>query len=61
MKNLFGKNRKVANLDYNEAVEALAEDGDESAKEARKTAYSAAAPAIAKAADVAIRPHTRQP
>ncbi len=61
VKNLFGKNRKVANLDYNEAVEALAEDGDESAKEARKTAYSAAAPAIAKAADVAIRPHTRQP
>jgi class 3 adenylate cyclase len=61
IRNLFGGKRIVANLDYNEAVEALAEDGDETAKHMREAAYSAAAPAILPAASVVVRPHTRQP
>lgn len=56
VKTLFGKNRKVANLDYVEATEALAEKGDESAKKARSDAY-ADAPAIALANDRDIRPY----
>ncbi|MHA4734398.1 adenylate/guanylate cyclase domain-containing protein [Ensifer adhaerens] len=61
VKNAFGKNRKVSGLDYNEAVESLAEDGDTAAKQARAEAYSAAAPAIAKAADVSVRPYAERP
>jgi len=59
VRNLFSKNRKAANLDYNEVIEALAEDGDEPATQVREAAYATAAPAIAKAADIAVRPHTK--
>jgi len=57
VQNLFGAARKVANLDYNEAVEALAEDEDASARAVQKAAYATAAPAIARAAEVAVKPY----
>jgi class 3 adenylate cyclase len=57
VKNLFGKPRKAANLDYNEVVEALSDDGDASAKAAQEAAYVVAAPAIVEAARIAVRPH----
>lgn len=56
VKELFGKNRKVANLDYVEATEALADKGDDSAKQARAEAY-AGAPAIIHAINREVRPH----
>jgi class 3 adenylate cyclase len=56
VKKLFGKNRKVANMDYVEATEALADKGDESAKQARAEAY-AGAPAIICADAREVRPH----
>lgn len=56
VKNLFGKNRKVTNMDYVEATEALADKGDESAKQARAEAY-AGAPAIIHASNREVRPH----
>jgi class 3 adenylate cyclase len=59
VRNLFGVNRIVADLDYNEAVEALADDGDETAKAAKRAAYAAAAPAVAKASTETVRPHAR--
>ncbi len=56
VKKLFGKKRKVANMDYVEATEALADKGDESAKQARAEAY-AGAPAIICADAREVRPH----
>lgn len=56
VKALFGRNRKVANLDYVEATEALADKGDESAKQARTEAY-ASAPAVILANDRDVRPY----
>lgn len=56
VKKLFGKNRKVANMDYVEATEGLADKGDESAKQARADAY-AGAPAIIRADTREVRPH----
>jgi class 3 adenylate cyclase len=56
VKDLFGKTRKIANLDYNEATEALADKGDESAKQARTEAY-AGAPAIILADNREVRPY----
>ena len=53
---LFGKSRKVANLDYVEATEALADKGDESAKQARAEVYSGT-PAIIRADSREVRPH----
>lgn len=53
---LFGARRKVANLDYVEATEALADDGDDSAKQARSAAY-AGAPAIIKSDERAVEPY----
>jgi class 3 adenylate cyclase len=57
VKNLFGKTRKASDLDYNEVVEALSEDGDATAKGAQEAAYLAAAPAIVEAARLIVRPH----
>lgn len=57
VQNLFGARRKIANLDYNEAVEALAEDEDASARAVQKAAYATAAPAIARAAEVVVKPY----
>lgn len=56
VKTLFGKKCKVANLDYIEATEALADNGDESAKQARAEVY-VGAPAIISADLREVRPH----
>lgn len=53
---LFGNRRKVANLDYVEATEALADDGDEAAKHARSAVY-AGAPAIIRSDERVIEPY----
>ncbi|MDF2118723.1 transcriptional regulator [Roseiarcaceae bacterium H3SJ34-1] len=58
VRNLFGANRIVADLDYNEAVEGLAESGDSVAKAARDEAFAAVkAPAVARTADTLVRPY----
>ena len=49
VRKLFGSNRKVPNIDYNEAVEALAADGDAVAKLARSAAFAGVAPEIKRA------------
>lgn len=58
VKKLFGSDRKVKNLDYNEAVEQLADAGDPTAKSARNAAHRQS-PAIISAADKHVRPHTK--
>ncbi len=57
VRDLFGTRRKVSGLDYNEAVEALSEKGDETAKTAKKAAFATVAPAIAAASDRTVRPY----
>ncbi|MFT0548051.1 adenylate/guanylate cyclase domain-containing protein [Allopusillimonas ginsengisoli] len=57
VKSLFGTSRKVANLDYVEATEALADKGDEAAKQARSAAY-AGAPAVILADEREVRPYS---
>jgi class 3 adenylate cyclase len=57
IRELFGKDRKVSDLDYNEAVEALSEKDDETAKASQQRAYEHA-PYIARAAETQVRPHT---
>lgn len=59
VQNLFGKSRKTSHLDYNEATEALADDGDASAKQARSEAYAGSA-AIIRADERQVQPHSRQ-
>lgn len=61
VQDLFGATRKVANLDYNEAVEALAEKGDDTAASAKRAAFAKAAPAVAAASERVIRPHAERP
>lgn len=58
VKNLFGPKRKVCDLDYNEAVESLAEDDDSAGKAAKNLAY-VSSPEMARAADLRINPHAR--
>jgi class 3 adenylate cyclase len=53
---LFGARKKVANLDYIEATEALADEGDDSAKQARNDAY-VGAPAIIKSNERDVEPY----
>jgi len=57
VRKLFGKTLKVANLDYEEATESLADNGDEAAKNARAAAYEGA-PAILRASEREVRPYT---
>ena len=57
VQDLFGSDRKVADLDYAEAVDALAESGDKKASTAQAAAYVAAAPAVAAAAPAVVRPY----
>lgn len=57
VRDLFGTRRKVSGLDYNEAVEALSEKGDETAKTVKKAAFATFAPAIAAASDRTVRPY----
>lgn len=56
VKDLFGSTRMVADLDYLEAIESLAET-DTTAKQAKNEAYANSKPAIASAAELSIRPH----
>lgn len=56
VKKLFGNKNKVSHLDYNEAVEQLADNGDSTAKSARNATFSAA-PAIIRALNQPVRPH----
>ena len=58
VRDLFGSKRKVADLDYNEAVEALSEKDDNSAKAVKAAVFTAAAPAVARASEVQARPYT---
>lgn len=56
VRTLFGANRVISNLDYLEAVEGLAENGDETAKSAKKKAYVNAPHKVAVAAATIIKP-----
>lgn len=57
VRELFGSKRKIADLDYNEAVEALAESDDKSARASKIAAFATAAPAVVRAAEVQARPY----
>lgn len=59
VRDLFGKGRKFADLDYNEAVEALSEEDDDTAKSSKAAAFSTAAPAIQLSAFVPVKPHVK--
>jgi class 3 adenylate cyclase len=54
---LFGARRKGAKLDYSEVVEALAAGNDETARASKRAAFAPASPAVARSADISIRPH----
>ena len=57
VRKLFGKTRKMADLDYDLAVDSLTADGDKVAKAATVAAYSVSAPAMAKATEQPFRPY----
>jgi hypothetical protein len=57
VRDIFGSRRQVSGLDYNEAVEALSEKGDRTAKAVKAAAFATAAPAIASASDRIVRPY----
>lgn len=59
VRKLFGSSRRVANLTYDVALEALAAEDDSTAKAARAVLYAAASPAIARAAETPFRPHAK--
>lgn len=59
VRKLFGTARRAANIDYNEAVEALAADGDAVAKSARSAAFATVAPVVSGAVGAALRPYTQ--
>lgn len=59
VRDLFGATRKIADLDYDAAVDALAENNDETARAARAAAFAAAAPAVVRAADTVVKPYAR--
>ncbi|MDQ0420944.1 class 3 adenylate cyclase [Peteryoungia aggregata LMG 23059] len=59
VRKLFGLSRRVANLTYDVALEALAAEDDSTAKAARAVLYAAASPAIARAAETPFRPHAK--
>ncbi|MBP1804675.1 adenylate/guanylate cyclase domain-containing protein [Rubellimicrobium aerolatum] len=59
VKNLFGQKRKAAKIDYDEAVDALADQGDTTAKAARDVALAVAAPEVKGASGTLLRPYTR--
>jgi class 3 adenylate cyclase len=56
VRKLFTKTQKAKSLDYAEAVDALADAGDETAKKARSLAFIGS-PAIAKAQEQSVRPY----
>lgn len=59
VRTLFGSRRR-ANFDYNEAVESLSDEGDETARAAKSANFIGASPAIIKSATVAIKPHAEE-
>ena len=56
VRKMFGSKRKKANLDYNEAVEGLAESEDRTAKTSRATIFGIAGSAAAEVAAPVVRP-----
>jgi class 3 adenylate cyclase len=60
VRNLFGSSRKMSNLDYNEAVEALSRGDDEAAKESKQAAFSVAPIAVQRSSLTEVRPHADQ-
>ncbi len=58
VRTLFGSTRRVSNLTYDVALEALAAEENGTAKAARAALYAASSPAIVKAAEAPFRPHT---
>jgi class 3 adenylate cyclase len=56
---LFTSDRKIANLDYDAAVEALAAAGDKTAKALQRDALKTLAPAIHVTERRELRPHAR--
>jgi class 3 adenylate cyclase len=58
VKKLFEHNRKVANLDFDAAVEALAAEDDIMAKAARREALAEVAPMIITRPERSLRPHS---
>lgn len=61
VRNLFGRTRKIVDLDYDTAVDALAENNDRTAKAARAAALAVAAPAVARAAHTVVKPYACRP
>ncbi|AMO93186.1 adenylate and Guanylate cyclase catalytic domain protein [Collimonas fungivorans] len=59
VRKLFGKSRKRALLDYNEAVESLSSEDDKSASAAKTLAYVAESAAIIKSNNLVVRPHAK--
>lgn len=57
VRDLFGDSRRVADVDYNEAVEALAADGDKTAKATKSEAFASAAPAVRRATEQIVTPY----
>jgi class 3 adenylate cyclase len=53
---LFTSTRRISNLDYASAVNALAESGDKTARESYSKVYELAKPAVAPALAVPLRP-----
>ena len=58
VRKLFGKTRKIKNLNYDLAVDSLTADGDKVAKVATIAAYVIPAPAMAKAVEQPFRPYS---
>jgi len=57
VRKLFGENRIADDLDYVEATEQLADEGEKSAQAARVEAYRGSAPAVVEHLGYAVRPY----
>jgi class 3 adenylate cyclase len=58
IQDLFGATRRVSNLDYGSAVDALASGGDKTAKAAEAASYQEAKPAVVPALSQPLRPYS---
>jgi class 3 adenylate cyclase len=58
VRKLFGKSRKIKDLTYDVALEAMTADGDKVAKAATIAAYAVPAPAMARAVEQPFRPYS---
>lgn len=59
VRNLFGKNRKKGGLDYNEVVESLNGDADETAKNSIRSNYGLTTPAIIQSTERKVTPYCK--